>query len=58
MPDNVKCVVNAAQDELLLRLLHLPNEAVNVIRYNADKSSKTILEYISSLVLHSISSSL
>jgi len=51
MPKNVKHVVKAAQDELLLRSLLLPDDAVDTIRYNASKSDKTINEYISSLVL-------
>ena len=54
MPENVKHVVSAAQDELLLRSLQLPMDAVNIIRYNASKSEKTISEYISSLILGSI----
>jgi len=54
MPENVKHVVKAAQDELLLRSLQLPIDAVDYIRYNASKSDKTINEYISSLVLRSI----
>jgi hypothetical protein len=54
MPEKVKHVVNAAQDELLLRSLQLPVDAVDAIRYNASKSDKTINEYISSLALGSI----
>jgi len=51
MPENVKHVVNAAKDELLLKSLSLPYEATDVIRYNASKSAKTVGEYISSLIL-------
>ena len=54
MPKNVKHVVKAAQDELLLRSLQLPTDALDIIRYNASKSDKTINEYISSLILGSI----
>jgi hypothetical protein len=54
MPENVKHVVKAAQDELLLRSLQLPIDAVDIIRYNASKSDKSINEYISSLLLGSI----
>jgi len=54
MPENVEHVVKAARNELLLRSLQLPVDAVNTIRYNASKSNKTINEYISSLVLGSI----
>ena len=54
MPNNVKHVVNVAQDELLLKSLDLPFEAIDIIRYNAGKGAKTVNEYISSLVLDSI----
>ena len=54
MPKNVRHVVKAAQNELLLRSLQLPGDAVDAIRYNASKNNKTINEYISSLVLGNI----
>jgi len=54
MPENIKYVVKAAQNELLLRTLQLPVDAVDVVRYNASKNNKTINEYISSLVLGTI----
>jgi len=54
MPENVQHVVKTAQNELLLRSLQLPVDAIDIIRYNASKSNKTINEYISSLVLGSI----
>jgi hypothetical protein len=54
MPENVKHVINSARNELLLRSLQLPVDAVDVIRYNASKNNKTINEYISSLVLKTI----
>ena len=57
MPKDVKHVVKAAQDELLLRSLQLPVDAVEIIRYNASKSDMTINEYISFLILGSISDS-
>ena len=54
MPKNVRHVIKTAQNELLLRSLQLPVDAVDVIRYNASKDNKTINEYISSLVLGNI----
>ena len=51
MPENVKHVVNAAKDELLLKSLSLPFDATDVVRYNASKSAKTVSEYVSSLIL-------
>ena len=51
MPDKVKYMVNAAQDELLLRSLQLPIEIVNIIRYNASKNSQTVNDYIAAIVL-------
>jgi len=54
MPNNVKHVVTVAQDELLLKSLHLPFDAIDTIRYNAGKGAKTVNEYISSLVLDSL----
>jgi len=49
MPKNVRHVVKAAQNELLLRSLQLPVDAVDavdVVRYNASKSNKTIRSYV------------
>ncbi|MCL2278344.1 MAG: hypothetical protein FWC20_02925 [Oscillospiraceae bacterium] len=54
MPDKAKHVVNAAREERLLRSLQLSADAQNTIRYNADKSNKTVTEYISGLVMSSI----
>ncbi|MCL2170758.1 MAG: hypothetical protein FWB71_01285 [Defluviitaleaceae bacterium] len=54
MPANIEHIVKKARNELLLRSLQLPNDAVNIIRYNASKSNKTINEYIASLVLENI----
>ena len=51
MPDKLKHVVNAAQEELLLRSLQLPFDVVNTIRYNASKKSQTVNDYIASIVL-------
>jgi hypothetical protein len=57
MPDKAKHVVNASKEERLLRSLQLSIDAQNTIRYNADKSNKTVTEYISGLVMSSIHSS-
>lgn len=54
MPDKLKHVVNAAQEEVLLRLLQLPADAENTIRYNASKNNKTVVEYLSALIMTSI----
>ena len=54
MPEKVKHVVRAAQDELLLRSLQLPFSAVDTIRYNASKNDQTVNEYISAIVMRSI----
>ena len=51
MPENAKQVVEAARGELLLNTLQLPAEAVEMIRYYADKSSQTINNYISAIIL-------
>ena len=51
MPEKVKIVVDAAQEELLLRSLQLPFDVVNTIRYNANKRSQTINDYIASIVV-------
>jgi len=56
MPEKVRHVVKSAQDELLLRSLHLPFSAVDTIRYNASKNDQTVNEYISALVMRSIES--
>ena len=54
MPDKLRHVVNAAQEEILLRLLHLSVDAENTIRYNASKNKKTVNEYLSALIMTSI----
>ena len=51
MPENVKHVATAAKDELLLKSLSLSHDTSDVIRYNANKSNKTVSEYISSLIM-------
>ena len=51
MPEKAKQIVEAAQGELLLNALSLPTEAVEMIRYNADKNAQTINNYISAIVL-------
>ena len=51
MPEKAKHVVNAARDEKLLRSLHLSADAENTVRYNADKNSQTINDYISAIVV-------
>ena len=58
MPINVQHIVNAAKDELLLKSLSLPYDALDVIRYNASKSAKTVSEYISSLILVDLASNM
>jgi hypothetical protein len=54
MPDKAKHVVAAARGELLLRSLRLSDEAVDTIRYNADKNAQTVNDYISAIVLERI----
>jgi hypothetical protein len=54
MPTKVQTVVDAAQNELLLETLHLSSDIVNTIKYNSEKSSQTISEYISLLVTNQL----
>ena len=56
MPEKLKHVVSAAQEETLLRLLYLSTDAENTIRYNASKNNKTVSEYLSELIMTSIKS--
>jgi hypothetical protein len=51
MPDKAKHVVDAARGELLLKTLQLPEEIVNTIRYNADKSAQSVNDYVSHIVV-------
>lgn len=51
MPPKLKHVVDAAGEELLLRSLHLPSGAIDTIKYNAGKSSQSVNEYISTVLL-------
>ena len=55
IPKKAKPVVEAAQGELLLNVLHLPAEAIDAVRYNADKNAQTINNYISDIVLERLS---
>jgi predicted HicB family RNase H-like nuclease len=50
MPPKAKQVVDQASDELLLRVLQLPNEVVDTIRYNADKNEQSVNSYLSNIV--------
>lgn len=54
MPEKAKCVVEAAQSELLLKALQLPIEVANAIRYNADKNAQTVNDYISAIIIERI----
>jgi len=51
MPANAKSVVEEAQAELLLKALQLPTEVADLIRYNADKNSQTVNDYISTVLV-------
>ena len=55
MPEHAKRVVEAAQNELLLKTLHLPSGAVDMIKYYADKNAQTVNDYISAIVVEHIS---
>ena len=51
IPEHAKYVVEAAQNELLLKSLQLPSGIVDMIRYNADKNAQTVNEYICAIVV-------
>ena len=51
MPDGLKHVVKAAQDEILLRSLKLSADIENLIKYNAGKNNKTIYDYVTTLLI-------
>jgi len=51
MPDGLKHVVKAAEDEILLRSLKLPADIENIIKYNAGKNNKTIYDYVTALLI-------
>ena len=50
IPEKAKHIVNAAQDELLLRSLSLSHDTVNTIRYNASKNLQSVSDYISTII--------
>jgi hypothetical protein len=54
IPEKAKHVINAAREEKFIRSLQLSADDENTIRYNANKSNKTIREYITSLVTASL----
>jgi len=56
MPEHVKYIVEAAQNELLLKSLQLPSGIVDMIRYNADKNAQTVNEYISAILVGHLTS--
>ena len=56
MPDKLKYVVNAAQEEILFNSLRLSSDAEDAIRDNARKNNKSVNEYISALIMTSIQS--
>jgi len=51
IPEPAKNVVEAAQGELLLKVLELPSEVIDEIRYNADKNAQSVNNYISTIVI-------
>jgi len=51
MPEHAKHVVEAAQEEVLFRVLQLPPEVIDKIRYNADKSAQSVNNYISTIII-------
>jgi hypothetical protein len=51
MPHKAKYVVEAAQGELLLKTLQLPEETINAIKYNADKSAQSISDYVAGILV-------
>jgi hypothetical protein len=55
MPEKAKYVVDTARGELLLKTLQLPDEIINAIRYNADKSEQSVNDYIYRIVLKAVS---
>ena len=54
MPDKLKHVVKAAQDEMLLRAMQLSVDEENTVRYIASKNKKTVSEYVTALVLNNV----
>ena len=56
MPEKVKHVVKAAQDEILFRTLQLPFNISDTIRYYASKNDQTVNEYISDVVVGHVKS--
>jgi bacillopeptidase F (M6 metalloprotease family) len=54
MPDKAKYVVDEARGDVLLKTLGFPDDIVNTIRYNADKSVQSVSEYISRIVIESL----
>ena len=56
MPEHAKRVVVSAQNELLLKSLQLPSGIIDMIRYNAEKNSQTVNDYISSIVIGHLTS--
>ena len=51
IPAKAKHVIEAARGELLFKTLELPTEIIDTIRYNAEKNSQTINDYISEIVI-------
>jgi len=56
MPAKAESIVEAARVELLLRALQLPTEVADLIRYNADKNTQTVNDYISTVLVNHLKS--
>jgi hypothetical protein len=56
MPKKVQHVVDAARGELLLQTLNLPEAIENTLRYNADKDSQSVNDYVSRIVVERLES--
>ena len=50
MPPKLKRIVDEAGEKLFLSSLNLSTDDENAVRYNANKNSQTVTEYISALV--------
>ncbi|MDR1016510.1 MAG: hypothetical protein LBL67_03445 [Coriobacteriales bacterium] len=54
MPEDARRVVDEAQNEYLFRTFGFSEATANTIRYNSEKQSLSIVEYLSKLIKHDL----
>jgi predicted HicB family RNase H-like nuclease len=54
MPHKAAVVIEEARNELLFKALRLPKDVENAVRYNSEKNSQSVNEYLSSVIVQQV----